>query len=303
MIHEGPLLEYAGRDLAYLQWAAAGAPLDRPRARRSDLPAPRAERVVAARLAPRRPRRSSAPVSRSWRRSSPRCGSCSSRACSGSARSWRCSGSPRTWWGRHERRRDLGPRRARPRRRHRPAPLGGGRARHRAGARPRRRRARRGDERRATLSLPSRSRRGPSALATLFFVLVSRTREPRPVRAGVAPLVRAGGAVALALVLTWLVPTIGLVTRDAERAVLALVAFGVATTATRRATLFQVIGIVLVENGLALAALEATRCLVARDRARRGARPDADRARRGGLPRADLRRVRKRRQRRAAEPP
>ena len=23
MIHEGPLLEYAGRDLAYLQWAAA----------------------------------------------------------------------------------------------------------------------------------------------------------------------------------------------------------------------------------------------------------------------------------------
>src|SRR5258706_13364718 len=24
MIHEGPLLEYAGRDLAYLQWSAAG---------------------------------------------------------------------------------------------------------------------------------------------------------------------------------------------------------------------------------------------------------------------------------------
>ena len=37
---------------------------------------------------------------------------------------------------------------------------------------------------------------------------------------------------------------------------LALVAFGVATVATRRATLFQVLGIVLVENGLALAALE-----------------------------------------------
>jgi hydrogenase-4 component E len=93
-------------------------------------------------------------------------------------------------------------------------------------------------------------------LATLFFVLVSRTREPRPVRAGVAPLVRAGGAVALALVLTWLVPTIGLVTRDTERAVLAVVAFGVATTAMRRATLFQLMGVVLVENGLALAALK-----------------------------------------------
>ena len=93
-------------------------------------------------------------------------------------------------------------------------------------------------------------------LATLFFVLVSRTREPRPVRAGVAPLARAGVAVALALLLTWLIPTIGLESRDAERAVLALVAFGIATTATRRATLFQVMGVVLVENGLALAALK-----------------------------------------------
>ena len=59
-----------------------------------------------------------------------------------------------------------------------------------------------------------------------------------------------------ALALTWLVPTIGLDSRTAERAVLALVAFGLVTAATRRATLFQVMGIVLVENGLALAALE-----------------------------------------------
>jgi hydrogenase-4 component E len=94
------------------------------------------------------------------------------------------------------------------------------------------------------------------ALATVFFAVVSRTREPRPVRAGMAPLVRAGVAVGLALLLIWLVPSIGLVSRDAERTVLALVAFGIATTATRRATLFQVLGVVLVENGLALAALE-----------------------------------------------
>ena len=94
------------------------------------------------------------------------------------------------------------------------------------------------------------------ALASLFLLLVARTREARPVRAGVAPLVRASAAVALALALTWLVPSIGLASRQSERAVLALVAFGVATVATRRATLFQMIGIVLVENGLALAALE-----------------------------------------------
>ena len=93
------------------------------------------------------------------------------------------------------------------------------------------------------------------ALAALFLFVVSRTREPRPVRAGTAPLVRAGAAVAFALALIWLVPQLGLGSRNVERAVLALVAFGLVTAASRRATLFQVLGIVLVENGLALAAL------------------------------------------------
>ncbi len=94
------------------------------------------------------------------------------------------------------------------------------------------------------------------ALATLFLLLVSRTRELRPVHARVPPLVRAGAAIAFALTLTWLVPALGLDSRDGDRAVLALVAFGIVTAATRRATLFHVLGIVLVENGLALAALE-----------------------------------------------
>ena len=69
-------------------------------------------------------------------------------------------------------------------------------------------------------------------------------------------LVRGGAAVAFALALIWLVPDLGLESRQAERSVLALVAFGAVTAAMRRATLFQVLGIVLVENGLALAALE-----------------------------------------------
>jgi hydrogenase-4 component E len=93
-------------------------------------------------------------------------------------------------------------------------------------------------------------------LAMVFLLVVSRTREPRPVRAGVAPLGRAGIAVGLALLLTWLVPPMGLGSADIQRAVIALLAFGMATVATRRATLFQVLGIVLVENALALAALE-----------------------------------------------
>lgn len=92
-------------------------------------------------------------------------------------------------------------------------------------------------------------------LAGLFLFLVRRTRETRPVRAGVAPLARAAAAVVLVLALIWLVPAIGLDSQQAERATLALVAIGLVTAATRRATLFQVLGIVLVENGLALAAL------------------------------------------------
>jgi hydrogenase-4 component E len=93
-------------------------------------------------------------------------------------------------------------------------------------------------------------------LAGLFLLLVRRTRALRPVRARIPPLARAGIAIGFALVLTWLVPTIGLDSRNAERGVLALVAFGIATAALRRATLFQIIGIVLVENALALSALE-----------------------------------------------
>jgi hydrogenase-4 component E len=94
------------------------------------------------------------------------------------------------------------------------------------------------------------------ALGTLLLLVVSRTREQRPVRAGIAPITRAGLAVGFALALTWLVPGIGLESRTTERGVLALIAFGAAAAATRRATLFQVLAIVLCENGLALAALE-----------------------------------------------
>jgi hydrogenase-4 membrane subunit HyfE len=92
-------------------------------------------------------------------------------------------------------------------------------------------------------------------LAALFLVVVARTREPSPVRAGVAPFARAGVAIGLALALTWLMPAIGLDSEQSERAMLALVAFGAAIVATRRATLHQLLGIVVVENGLVLGAM------------------------------------------------
>jgi hydrogenase-4 component E len=108
-----------------------------------------------------------------------------------------------------------------------------------------------GDEVAAGIALGLRA----LGLAALFYVLVARTREPLPFRPNAKPLVRAGLAVAFALTLTWLVPEIGLTSREAERAVLALIAFGIVVVGTRRATLQQVMGIVLLENGLALAAL------------------------------------------------
>ena len=112
--------------------------------------------------------------------------------------------------------------------------------------------AERADDVAAALALAVRG----VALAALFLAIVARTREPRPVRAGVAPFARAGVAVGLALAFIWLVPSIGLESDQSERAMLALVAFGAVVVATRRATLHQLLGIVLVENGLVLGAIE-----------------------------------------------
>lgn len=93
-------------------------------------------------------------------------------------------------------------------------------------------------------------------LAALLLFLITRTRERRLVPAGFTPLRRAGAGVALALALVWLVPTAGFASRAGERAVLALVAFGLVMVATHRATLMQILGLVVIENALVVAALE-----------------------------------------------
>ena len=94
-----------------------------------------------------------------------------------------------------------------------------------------------------------------AVLAGAVFFVIRRTRESTPVRAGLSPLTRAAIAVVAGLLLTWVVPDVGLGSRDAERAVLALVGFGLVVVATRRATLFHVLGIVTVDNAVALAGL------------------------------------------------
>jgi hydrogenase-4 component E len=92
-------------------------------------------------------------------------------------------------------------------------------------------------------------------LGGLLFLVIRRTRESRPVRADWGPLTRGATGIALAVALVWLVPTLGLGDRGAERAVLTLVAFGLVAAATRRATVFQIVALVQIDNALALATL------------------------------------------------
>jgi hydrogenase-4 membrane subunit HyfE len=92
-------------------------------------------------------------------------------------------------------------------------------------------------------------------LGGLLLLVVRRTREARPVRADAGPLVRGAAAIGLALLLAVLVPSLGLGDRDAERALLALTAFGLVTIATRRATVLQIVALVQLDNALAIGAL------------------------------------------------
>ena len=93
------------------------------------------------------------------------------------------------------------------------------------------------------------------ALATVLLLVLRRTREVAPVPARMGPLPRAALGIGLALVLAALLPDLGLETRSTEVAALSLAAFGLVTAALSRATLFQVVGIVVLENSVALAAL------------------------------------------------
>jgi hydrogenase-4 component E len=95
-------------------------------------------------------------------------------------------------------------------------------------------------------------------LCGLLLIVVRRTREARPVRADAGPLLRGGLAVALALLLAILVPSLGLGDRNAERALLALVAFALVAIAARKATVFHIAALVQIDNAVAVAALAAT---------------------------------------------
>ena len=92
-------------------------------------------------------------------------------------------------------------------------------------------------------------------LGGLLFVSVRRTREPRPLHASSTPLYRVTLVATAVLVVSALLPSLGLQTRAAEQAAAALVLVGAATIVLRRPTIFQLLGLLIAENGLALAAV------------------------------------------------
>jgi hydrogenase-4 component E len=93
-----------------------------------------------------------------------------------------------------------------------------------------------------------------AVLGGLLFLSVRHTREPRPLRANSTPLYRVTVVVAAVLVVSALLPPLGLTTRAAEQAAAALVLVGAATIILRRPTIFHLLGLLVAENGLALAA-------------------------------------------------
>lgn len=92
-------------------------------------------------------------------------------------------------------------------------------------------------------------------LPALLFALMRRTRESRPVVAANGPLVRLTGAAAVALCAGILTPPLGAGDIHTERAAVALVLIGIAIVVTRRPVLFQLLGLIVAENGVALLAI------------------------------------------------
>lgn len=92
-------------------------------------------------------------------------------------------------------------------------------------------------------------------LPALLYALMLRTREPRLVAPAAGPLMRLALAGALALAAATLVPRLGLASAHTERTAVALLLVGVAIVVARRPALFQLLGLIVAENGLSLLAV------------------------------------------------
>jgi hydrogenase-4 component E len=92
-------------------------------------------------------------------------------------------------------------------------------------------------------------------LPVLLGWVMLRTREPRLVAAAAGPLMRLALAGAVAVVAATLVPRLGLSSAHTERTAVALLLVGIAIVVARRPVLFQLLGLIVAENGLSLLAI------------------------------------------------
>jgi hydrogenase-4 component E len=92
-------------------------------------------------------------------------------------------------------------------------------------------------------------------LPLLLYALIRRTREVRLVVATTSPLMRLLGAGAVVLCAVTLVPPLGLGDAHTEHAAVALVLLGITIVVARRPVLFQLLGLIVAENGLSLLAV------------------------------------------------
>jgi len=86
---------------------------------------------------------------------------------------------------------------------------------------------------------------------------IARTPERRPLPAGIEPLTRAVIAIAVLMTVGVLVPPLGIASAAVERGALSLLALGIVITMTRRATIIQILGIVVSENAATTLALSS----------------------------------------------
>jgi hydrogenase-4 component E len=93
------------------------------------------------------------------------------------------------------------------------------------------------------------------AIPVLLIALMRRTRERRLVAPAAPALTRLAGAGAVALAAVVLVPPLGLDDPQTEQTAVALVLVGIAIVVARRPLLFQLLGLVVAENGLSLLAV------------------------------------------------
>ncbi len=94
-------------------------------------------------------------------------------------------------------------------------------------------------------------------MSAITFVVVARVRDARIHDDIRGPLPRLCGALALVVAMTALVPPFGLASANAEHTAVALVAIALALLLLRRAALFAVLAFLVVDNGIAVAAVAA----------------------------------------------